>query len=241
MVLARGERGELDVGVNTYLRYLNQKALDPTYTDSFGRTTVLDRREDLQVNKVMLFVRGWVIDPNFHYTVALWTANANQGDDASVAIGAWANYNFNRHFTLGGGAGALPTTRSTSNSFPNWLKVDHRTIADEFFRGSYTTGIWASGEIIDRVHYRAMLGNNLSQFGVDAIQLDGGLSTVSAAIWWMPTTGEFGPLSGFGDFEGHEKLATQFGVHFTQSREDAEAQPGLDDFENTSFASPTAR
>jgi hypothetical protein len=49
----------------------------------------------------------------------------------------------------------------------------------------------------------------------------------------MPTTGEFGPAQGFGDFEHHDELATLFSAHFTHSREDAQSQPGLDDFENS--------
>ncbi len=41
-------------------------------------------------------------------------------------------------------------------------------IADEFFRGSYTSGLWAWGKITDTLKYRVMIGNNLSQLGVDA-------------------------------------------------------------------------
>jgi hydrogenase maturation factor HypE len=52
-------------------------------------------------------------------------------------------------------------------------------------------------------------------------------------LYWMPTTGEFGPGSGFGDYEYHEKLATLLGVHFTYSREDAQEQPGVNAFENS--------
>jgi hypothetical protein len=35
----------------------------------------------------------------------------------------------------------------------------------------------------------------------------------------MPTTKEFGPRGGYGDYEWHDKLATRFGVSTTQSRE----------------------
>jgi hypothetical protein len=78
-----------------------------------------------------------------------------------------------------------------------------------------------------------MVGNNLSQLGVDAGELDNHLNTVSGALWWMPTTGEYGPANGLGDFEHHEQLATLFGVNYTHSREDAQNQPGVNDFENS--------
>ena len=232
-VLTRGDLGEVDFSVVTYARYLNQKALDETYTDSFGRETTLDLRNDIQFAKVTLNFKGWIFDPKFRYLFYTWTSNTSQGDGAQVVVAGNLGYLFNDHFNFYAGIGALPSTRSTNYTFPNWLKNDHRTIADEYFRGSYTTGIWANGEITPGLKYRAMLGNNLSQLGVNASQLDNELNTFSGALWWMPTTGEYGPGEGFGDYEMHSDLATLFSVHFTRSREDAQGQPGTDDFENS--------
>ena len=233
LVLARGSLGELDYGLTTYVRYLNQMDLDPTFTDSFGRTNTLDRREDIQLNKVSLNFKGWMFDEAFRYLLFVWTANATQGQGAQVEVAGFISYAFNEHFALFGGVGALPTTRSTMYTYPNWLRVDNRTIADEFFRGSYTNGIWAQGEIADNLYYRAMVGQNLSVLGVDAGQLASGLNTYSGALWWMPTTGEYGPSMSFGDFEDHQNVATLFGASFTRSREDAESQPSVNAFENT--------
>jgi len=123
--------------------------------------------------------------------------------------------------------------RSTEGQFPYWLGVDDRMTADEFFRGSYTSGIWAKGEIVPGLNYMAMLGNNLSTLGISASQLDNKLDTWSAMINWLPTTGEFGPLGAFGDFEGHTELATRVGLHFTHSTEDRQSQPGTDTIDNT--------
>lgn len=232
-VLARGELGELDFGLYTYLRYLNQNGLDDTYTDSFGRTRSIDRRNDLELNKLQLNFKGWFLDPKFRYRMWAWSANTSQGDPAQVVLGGTLDYMYSTEFTFGGGIFALPSTRSTQGSFPNWYKVDHRTMADEFFRGSYTTGIWMAGKLADQLKYKLMLANNLSQLGVSALQMDGSFNTFSAAAWWMPTTGEYGPNEGFGDFEMHDQVATLLGLHFTRSREDRQAQPGTDDPENT--------
>ena len=38
VVLARTRQGEVDFSAFTYLRYLNQRVLDDSYTDAFGRT-----------------------------------------------------------------------------------------------------------------------------------------------------------------------------------------------------------
>jgi hypothetical protein len=108
--------------------------------------------------------------------------------------------------------------------------VDTRLITDEFFRPSYTSGIWASGNITKTLQYQAMVGNNLSTLGVSAAQLDNKFNTVSSVLIWQPT-GEFG--LGFGDFEDHQKLATRFGGHYTTSTETTQEQPNSESIENT--------
>ena len=233
IVLARSDSAEVDFSVFTYVRYLNQTALEDTYTDAFDRTKTLDLRNDLQFQKVTLNFKGWLFDPDFRYLFYTWTSNTSQGQDAQVVVAGNLSYHFNDAFSLAGGIGALPSTQSTNYTFPNWLRVDNRTIADEFFRGSYTSGIWAWGRLPHELAYRVMLGNNLSQLGVDAGELDSSFNTVSGALWWMPTTGEYGPAQGLGDFEHHDDLATLFSLHFTRSREDAQNQPGVNDFENS--------
>jgi hypothetical protein len=155
-----------------------------------------------------------------------------QGQGAQVVLGGNLNWAFGPWLTIGGGILSLPTTRSTQGTFPYWLTVDHRTTADEFFRGSYTMGFFGYGTSHGFGYY-AMLANNLSILGVDAGQLSGDFSTVSLALWWMPTTGEYGPKQGFGDYEEHEKVATRIGAHFTFSPEDRQSQPGTNDPDNT--------
>ncbi len=123
--------------------------------------------------------------------------------------------------------------RSTEGQFPYWLGVDDRLIADEFFRGSYTTGAWLKGEIAKNVKYNAMFANNLSTLGVSAAQLDNKFDTQSFALTWLPTTGEFGLFGTFGDYDDHQKVATRVGWHYTHSIEDKQSQPGTEGIENS--------
>jgi hypothetical protein len=82
------------------------------------------------------------------------------------------------------------------------------------------------------LQYKAVLGNNLSQLGVNAVQLDGDFNTFSASVNWSPR-GDFGPRGGWGDFEYHDELVTNVGLGLTRSREDAQSQPGTDTIENS--------
>ena len=91
-------------------------------------------------------------------------------------------------------------------------------MADEFFRPYFGSGVWVQGEPIGGLWYNVMLGNSNSALDIKATQLDRSF-TPSASAWWMPTTKEFGPKGGYGDWEHHEKLATRFGFSYSFSPE----------------------
>jgi len=227
------EKGEMYVRLFSYVRYLNQKGLDPAYTDSFGNTFAVKQREDVQLNKFFLPFSGWFLTPKFRYYLYVWSSNPSQGDPAQVVGAGNLSYTFNRHLTLGGGITSLPSVRSTEGQFPYWLGVDDRLTADEFFRGSYTTGFWVKGEISTKFKYMAMIANNLSTLGVSASQIDNRLDTTSLMLQWLPTTGEFGLYGTFGDYDQHEKVAVRVAGHYTHSTEDKQGQPGTNGIENS--------
>jgi len=232
-LLFEGEKAQIYLRFFTYARYLNQRNLDDSYVDAFGKSHTVTRRQDIQLQKFFLPLSGWFLTPKMRYYLYVWSANTSQGDPAQVVGGGNISWTFNRFATIGAGITSLPSVRSTEGQFPYWIGVDDRLIADEYFRGSYTSGVWLKGEIKTRFKYMAMFANNLSTLGVSASQLDNRLDTQSYSLQWLPTTGEFGPWAGFGDYEGHDKLATRVGVHFTHSLEEKQSQPGTDGIENT--------
>jgi hypothetical protein len=231
--LYQGEKGEIYMRLMTYVRYLNQKSLDATYVDFFGNTQTVKQRQDVQLNKFFLPFSGWFLTPKFRYYLYVWSSNPSQGDPAQVVGAGNISYVFNRYVTLGGGISALPSVRSTEGQFPYWLGVDDRLIADEFFRGSYTSGFWIKGQLTAGVNYVAMIGNNLSTLGVSASQLDNGFNTTALSMNWLPTTKEFGLYGTFGDYDYHHNLATRLGIHYTHSTEDKQSQPGANSIENS--------
>jgi hypothetical protein len=228
-----GEKGQIYLRLFSYVRYLNQKGLDPSYVDAFGNEKQVPLREDAQLTKFFLPFSGWFLTPKFRYYLYVWSANTAQGDAAQVVGAGNLSYTFNRHLTVGGGIASLPSVRSTEGQFPYWLGVDDRLTADEFFRGSYTTGFWLKGELDTKLKYMAMIANNLSTLGVSAAQLDNTMNTTSFSLQWLPSTGEFGLYGTFGDYDDHEKVATRLGGHYTHSRENKQTQPGTNSIENS--------
>src|SRR5262249_34048602 len=156
-LLVSGEKGEMYVRLFSYVRYLNQKGLDATYTDAFGNVKTVPQRQDVQLNKFFLPFSGWFLTPKFRYYLYVWSSNPSQWDPAHAVGAGNLSYTFNRHVSVGGGITSLPGVRSTEGQFPYWLSIDARVISDEFFRGSYTSGFWLKGEISTKLKYMAML------------------------------------------------------------------------------------
>ena len=234
--VAKSKFGELNIRPYTYFRYLNQGGIDPSYVDGFGKTKEVDKRQDVQLQKVTIYFTGWAFDPKFTYFLYVWTSNAAQGQGAQVVVAGNLSYAFNKHFKVLAGITSLPGVRSTEGNFPFWLNVDNRTIADEYMRPSYTTGLRVSGEIVKKLSYQVMLGNNMSTLGVDAGQIDNKFNTVAGALVFVPTTGEYGMFNGaYGDYDMHQKVSTRVATHFTRSTETRQGQPTTDAFENVSL------
>ncbi|HEY7286544.1 MAG TPA: DUF3011 domain-containing protein, partial [Vicinamibacterales bacterium] len=232
-LLYDGEKGQIYFRLFSYARYLNQRNIDSSYVDAFGVPHTVQQRQDVQLAKFFAPFSGWFLTPKFRYYLYVWSSNASQGDPAQVVGAGNLSYNFNRFVNVGAGITSLPTVRSTEGQFPYWLGVDDRTIADEFFRGSYTSGFWIKGEIATKFKYMAMFANNLSTLGVSAAQLDNKFDTQSYMLQWLPTTGEFGLYGTFGDYDDHEKVATRLAIHFSHSDEEKQSQPGTEGIENS--------
>jgi Protein of unknown function (DUF3011) len=232
-LLYNGEKGQIYFRLFSYARYLNQRSLDPTFVDAFGNVKTVQLRQDIQLQKFFAPFSGWFLTSKFRYYLYVWSSNPSQGDPAQVVGAGNLSYTFNKFVTLGYGIAPLPAVRSTEGQFPYWLGVDDRMTADEFFRGSYTDGVWLKGDITSKAKYMAMVADNLSVLGVSATQLDNKLDTQSFMLQWLPTTGEFGLYGTFGDYDDHQKVATRLGAHFTHSLETKQEQPGTNAIENS--------
>src|SRR5215469_16256366 len=218
--VGRSKYGELNLSGYMAVRYLNQFPADQSAVDHLGNPITISPRQDFQFHRVMLFSQGWLFTPKFLYSTFVWTVQ----DTNQVAVGGALYYNFGKFMTLGAGWNAYPGTMSLQGSHPYWESYD-RVLADEFFRPYFSQGLFAKGNLLPRLEYRWMFGNNNSNLDVPAVKLDRQLS-FGAALTWLPTTGEFGPRGAFGDYEDHQQLATRFNLAYTYSPEDRQSPIG---------------
>jgi hypothetical protein len=213
-LVGRSSAGELSISAYALVRYINQTPATHTFTDHLGNERTVDARNDIFPHRIMVFLKGWLATPKLVYTLFVWTVNSTDQDALFGSMG----YQFNRKFSLYAGINGTPGTRSLQGSHPYWLGHD-RVMADEFFRPYFAYSVWAQGEVAPGLWYNAVTANNSSSLGVKATQLDRTWST-GASMFWMPTTKEFGPRGGYGDWERHEKVATRFGFSSALSKEE---------------------
>jgi len=211
--VANTKLGDLWISGYALVRYINQLPATQNYLDHLGRPQVYSGRNDIEFHRALLWFRGWLFLPKLEYNITMWTVLSNNLVNLIGSVG----YRFHKAFTLAVAVDGMPGIRSLVGSHPYWLAAD-RVMAEEFARPGFTNALVATGEALPGLFYKVSLGNNISQLGITAAQLTRDIA-VGASVWWEPTTKEFGPRGGYGDWDSHEKVATRFGMSSVRARE----------------------
>jgi hypothetical protein len=216
----------------TQVRYLNTLSSVDTFTDHLGVVREVHRRNDITVNRSMFVFNGYAFDKRARYNLTVWTS----AGAASIVVAGNIGWQFNKALTITGGYTGVPGSRSLVNTFPFFTSTD-RTMADNFFRPSFTQGLWANGEPLKNVHYLAFVGNGLNTLNISATKIDTNL-LLSGSVWWEPL-GAYGPPSRarnmYDDYFAEDKLRIRLGTSFTRSREDRFSNLDQSSPENTSL------
>ena len=216
----------------TQIRYLNTLSSNDTFTDHLGVVREVHKRNDITVNRSMFVFTGYAFDKRARYNLTVWTS----AGAASIVVAGNIGWQFNKALTITGGYTGVPGSRSLVNTFPFFTATD-RTMADNFFRPSFTQGVWANGELGKGVNYLAFVGNGLNTLNISATKIDTNL-LVSGSVWWEPL-GNYGPASRarnmYDDYFSTDKLRIRIGTAFTRSREDRFSNLDQSSPENTSL------
>ena len=223
--IIKTSRGSLNISVYGLFRYMNQYPVGDSFTDHLGRVRPVNRRNDLNWQRTFVWLTGFFFDPKFRYNITLWSLPTTQ----QTLLFGNLQYRASTALVFGAGIGPNLTARSVQGQWP-YFPASDRQMGEEFFRGGFSSGFWIGGEIVPRLTYTLSINNNISQLGVPQ-SVDLPDLAYSMNLRWMPTTGEFGPRYGFGDFEFHKKVATQFGMSIATARENRAAS--LDQPPNT--------
>ena len=216
----------------TQVRYLNTLSANDTFTDHLGVVREVHKRNDITVNRSMFVFTGYMFDKRARYNLTVWTS----AGAASIVVAGNVGWQFNKALTITGGYTGVPGSRSLVNTFPFFTATD-RTLADNFFRPSFTQGVWANGEPLKGLNYLVFVGNGLNTLNISANKIDTNL-LVSGSVWWEPL-GAYGPQSRarnmYDDYFAEDKLRIRLGTAFTRSREDRFSNLDQSSPENTSL------
>ena len=187
-----------------------------TFTNNAGIVIPIQNRNDFDIERGRLAFEGFVYDPKLNFFLNL----DFDTDDSHrvIAHDFWFDYKFSKAFDLYVGKAFVPGSRDWLSGSTRTRLVD-RSLATTFFRPDRTVGVWAIGEPVDDVHYRAMVGNGFNTTDLRFSQVDTHF-VYSASVWWEPL-GDFG--KGYADLQMHESPVMRIGNSATFASQGAGA------------------
>src|SRR5580765_6800344 len=140
-------RGSLNISVYGLFRYINQMPAQQNFTDHLGRPRTAKARNDINWHRSMVWLTGWFVDPKFRYNLTAWSLASTE----QTLVFGNLRYLMSEKMTFGVGISPNLTVRSLQGSWPFWAGSD-RVMNEEFLRGGFASGAWATGKI-RRVFY----------------------------------------------------------------------------------------
>src|SRR5690242_5091981 len=159
--LVKTQHGSLNISVYGLFRYMNQYAVGDAFTDHLGVVRPVNPRNDVNWQRTFAWLTGFFYDPKFRYNISLWSLPTTQ----QTLLFGNLQYRASPALVIGVGIGPNLTARSVQGSWPYWAATD-RQMAEEFFRGGFSSSIWVSGQAVPRLYYTVAITNNISQLGV---------------------------------------------------------------------------
>lgn len=181
-------------------------------TAASGTPIELKARNDFEIERGRLEFRATGFDPDLHFYVNI-DADTDDGHQA-IFHDFWVNYEFNDSFDLYAGKAFVPGSREWLGGSTSTHMID-RSMATTFFRPDRSVGVWAIGEPVDGLHYRAMIGNGFQTTDLEFDEINDDL--MLAGSLWIEPTGDFG--KGYADLKAEDSLRTRFGTSLTRARE----------------------
>lgn len=200
----------------TQIRFTNNVLGNKNFTDHLGAVLPVVVRNDFSLNRNLFHFNGYIFDERMRYNLIIWTSNST----ASIVVGGSVSWQFSKALSVYGGYWGAPGSRTLAGTFPYFATID-RSMADNFFRPSFTQGVWIDGEPGKGLYYMVFVGDGLNTLTIPLSNISTGLVT-SGTIAWEPL-GPYGPRGrargSYDDYENHQKPVIRLGTAFTRSRE----------------------
>ena len=158
-----------------------------------------------EINRFFLTSEGYVTDERLRYSLTLF-GTTNNGNNSAIAPLGFAAWKFNDQVTMSGGVSFVAATREWGTS-SRWVQGIDRSMANTFFRPSYSPGFEFKGKLLDgEFRYRGGVWNGIdgSRAGVNR---SGTAMAWAGIVAWEPL-GAYGPY--YSDMEVHRKPVVRY-------------------------------
>ena len=216
-MLKDDESFELKTNLRMQFRFVSFTRNEDEWTNNAGVVLPIEDRQYFDIERFRMVFSGHAFSPKLKYFLQM--DGDNDSRNVVSILDGWFAWHFSDAFEIQAGKRKVPGTR-------NWLlgafdtRMIDRAFANEFFRPSRTTGIWAVGDPSSSTHYEFMLGQGFNTDGLTPNET-GSNFAVAGSSWW-DAIGSYGPVRPT-DFEFHEDLAVRVGSSLVSS---VEGTPG---------------
>ena len=159
-----------------------------------------------EINRFFLTSEGYVSDERLRYSITLF-GTTNNGNNSAIAPLGFAGWKFNDQVMMLGGVSFVAATREWGTS-SRWVQGIDRSMANTFFRPSYSPGFEFKGKLLDgEFRYRGGVWNGIdgSRAGVNR---SGTAMAWAGIVTWEPL-GAYGPY--YSDMEIHREPVVRLG------------------------------
>ena len=177
-----------------------------SWTDSAGTLAPVNNINTFEINRFYITTEGYVTDENIPYSISLF-GTTDYGNNSAITPLGYVGYVFNDQLSMLAGVTFVAGTREWSTS-SRWVMGIDRSMANTFFRPSYSPGVEFSGNFLEKeITWRGGVWNSIdgSLSGVNR----NGTSMAWAGIFTWEPWGNYG--LGYSDMEGHDEPALRFG------------------------------
>ncbi len=183
------------------------------WTDATGIVRPVHNENAFNLNRFLIGLSGYVGSEQVPYNISLF-GTTNAGVLVTAVPVGFVGWRATENATIGGGVTQVPGTREWMIS-SRWPMGVDRSMANTFFRPSYSPGFMAIGSFLEkRGFYHAGIYNGIDG-GASGLFREGTSMAFSGNTWFEP----LGPYGlGYSDMEHHDELAVRVGTSGTYAR-----------------------
>jgi len=177
-----------------------------SWTDSTGTLAPVNNINTFEINRFFITTEGYVTDENIPYSISLF-GTTDYGNNSAITPLGYVGYKFNDQLSISGGVTFVAATREWSTS-SRWVMGIDRSMANTFFRPSYSPGVEFAGNFLDgELAWRGGVWNSIDG-SLSGVNRNGTSMAWAGIVTWEPW-GKYG--LGYSDMEIHDEPALRIG------------------------------